>query len=176
MGSKSILLSLFRYKAWANEELFNELQSACVQEHQTVMHTAIRILNHVYVVDSIFAAHLHGEKHSYTQTNTEETPSFGDLFSAVRESDLEYIDYIEKLSPEDLRERIDFRFTDGNAGRMSREEMLVHVATHGGYHRGAVGRAVPQLSKAPPRDSFSSYLHAAESGRRVLHEDDDSGG
>lgn len=27
--------------------------------------------------------------------------------------------------------------TDGDAGGMSREEMLFHVVTHGGYHRAA---------------------------------------
>lgn len=166
MGAKSILQSLFRHKAQANEELFNELRDLGDREDPSTMHSAVRILNHVYVVDRIFAAHVRNESHPYTQTNTEETPALEDLFVAVRKSDQEYIGYIDKLGPQDLQERIDFSFTDGNPGRMSRGEMLVHVATHGGYHRGAVGRAVPQLSQAPPRDSFSSYLHTAEPERR----------
>ena len=49
---------------------------------------------------------------------------------------------------------------------MSREEMLGHVVTHGGYHRGAVGRVMAQVSVAPPRDIFTVYLHRAEPERR----------
>ena len=72
------------------------------------------------------------------------------------------MDYVSKLNPENLGESIDFTFTDGAPGRMSREEMLSHVVLHGGYHRGAVGRLMAQLSIAPPRDVFTGFLHLSE--------------
>ncbi len=50
---------------------------------------------------------------------------------------------------------------------MSRQEMLMHVATHGGYHRGEVGRILAQLSLAPPWDTFAVYLHQSEPSRRL---------
>ena len=64
------------------------------------------------------------------------------------------------------KRRLPFVFTDGANGLMSREEMLAHVATHGGYHRGAVGRIMAQADVPPPRDIFTVYLHRAEPGRR----------
>ncbi len=45
-----------------------------------------------------------------------------------------------------------FRFTDGAPGRMSREEMLMHVVTHGVGHRGQVSALMllNSLTPAPP--------------------------
>jgi uncharacterized damage-inducible protein DinB len=162
MSTQTLLLSIFKYKAWANEELFTGLAKVDAVAHQSERHSAIRLLNHIYVVDRIFAAHLSGETHSYTGTNTPETPTFEDLRSAVAKSDRWYVEYIGKLAPECLPESLQFTFTDGASGCMSREEMLAHVATHGDYHRGAVGRIMAQASVEP----FTVYLHKTEPRRR----------
>lgn len=166
MSTPTLLLSLFRYKAWANEELFAELEKLDPQTHATERHSAIRLLNHIHVVDRIFAAHLCGTAHGYAATNTPETPTLEALCCAVADTDRWYIEYLEQLAPELLEEKLPFTFTDGERGRMSREEMLAHVATHGGYHRGAVGRIMAQLSVPPPRDIFTVYLHRSEPARR----------
>ena len=166
MSASTLLQSLFKYKAWANEELFAELEKLDPVAQQAERHAAIRLLNHIYVVDRIFAAHLSGEPHTYTGTNTPETPTLTDLRDAVTKSDRWYVDYIASLPPEQLAESLSFTFTDGAKGRMSREEMLAHIATHGGYHRGAVGRVMAQVSLPPPRDIFTVYLHRSEPERR----------
>lgn len=167
MSASTLLQALFRYKAWANEELFSELERLDPAGHEAQRHTAIRVLNHVYVVDQIFAAHLSGKAHAYTRTNTADIPSLSELHRAVMASDHWYLDYVAALPAELLSDRVHFSFTDGKKGCMSREEILAHVATHGGYHRGAVGRIATQLSTAPPNDTLTTYLHMAEPERRA---------
>ncbi len=162
MSVQALLHSLFKYKAWANEELFANIERMDPDAHESERHAAIRLLNHVFVVDQIFAAHLSGVRHDYSGTNTPETPSFEELRSAVAKSDTWYIEYVGKMSPENLKEEIRFAFVDGALGCMSREEILAHVATHGDYHRGAVGRILPPASVEP----FTVYLHKADAGRR----------
>ena len=88
------------------------------------------------------------------------------LHAAVAESDRWYAEYVAGLDAERLPERIAFVFTDGAKGSMSREEMLMHVVMHNGYHRGQVGNLLPQLSSAPPQDTFTTYLHRVEPERR----------
>ncbi len=161
-----MLAVLFKYKSWANEELLSELERLDPAAQESERHTAIRIFNHTYVVDRIFAAHLSGGAHAYSATNTPETPTLEALRDAVAESDRWYEEYAQRMTPELLSESISFKFTDGDGGRMSREEMLTHVVTHGAYHRGAIGRILAQLSIAPPRDTLSGFLHKAEPGRR----------
>ena len=118
------------------------------------------------MVDSIFAAHLAGVAHEFTATNTVETPALDALRDTVATRDRWYVDYVANLTPTQLEESIAFTFTDGAAGRMSREEMLAHIITHGSYHRGAVGRILAQASVPPPRDIFTVYLHQSEPARR----------
>ena len=167
MTTSTLLHSLFKYKAWANEELFTEVEKLDPATQQTERHAAIRLLNHIFVVDRIFAAHLSGEAQGYTGTNTPETPEFAVLREAVAKSDRWYVDYVGSLAAERMSERIAFTFTDGEKGSMSREEMLAHITTHGGYHRGGVGRILAQASLAPPRDIFTVYLHRSEPERRA---------
>ena len=167
MSASTLLLSLFKYKAWANEELFAELAKVDAEAHKAERHTAIRLLNHIYVVDRIFVGHLSGVPHGYEGTNTPETPTLDALRDAVATTDSWYVQYVESLPPEKLAEAVPFKFTDGLGACMTREEMLAHVTAHGAYHRGAVGRIMAQLGNPPPRDLYTRYLHSAEPERRA---------
>jgi uncharacterized damage-inducible protein DinB len=162
----SSLLSLFASKAWANEELLQVLAAVDAAAHAPVVHNALRILNHIYVVDSIFMAHLQGVAHGHAATNTPETPSVAALAAAVRELDLRFCAYVGQLTAANLQQRLAFTFTDGDSGLMSREEMLLHVITHGSYHRGAAGQVLRGAGATPPRDLYTRFLHLPGSGRR----------
>lgn len=163
---ETILKSLFAQKSWANGELFDTLTAVTDAEHAASVHTAIRILNHIYVVDRIFRAHLLGEKHGYAETNTQETPELGVLHFAVAETDLWFEKYVCEISAEALAQSISFEFTDGDTGKMTQEEMLHHVITHGAYHRGNVGQVLKGMAVAPPRDLYTRFLHTREPSRR----------
>ena len=158
------LQRLFRYKAWANDELLTAL--AELGGESPITGLAIKALSHSYVVDRIFAAHMRRKAHAYTSANLSEMPTLEDLSADIRKSDREYVDYVSALDRDQLAERIDFAFTDGAPGRMSREEMLMHVITHGVGHRGQVS-AVMLLNSVPPaKDGFTTYLHEAEASTR----------
>ena len=164
--SQKILTSLFAQKAWANRELFDVVASVSPAEHAAPLHTAIRVLNHIYVVDRIFRAHLLGEQHGYTATNTPETPELGELHFAVTETDIWFEHYVSSIDEQTLGEKLVFQFTDGDSGTMTREEMLFHVLTHGAYHRGNVGQILKDISVTPPRDLLTKFLHVHEPARR----------
>jgi uncharacterized damage-inducible protein DinB len=158
------LQHLFRYKAWANDELLTALAKLGGESPMTGL--ALKALSHSYVVDRIFAAHMRRKAHAYTSANLTEMPTLEDLSADIRKSDREYIDYVSVLDRDQLAERIDFAFTDGAPGRMSREEMLMHVITHGIGHRGQVS-AVMLLNSVPTaKDGFTTYLHEAEASTR----------
>ena len=163
--SIEILNSLFGYKSWANSELFS-LLATLPSEHSEQIHTCVRTLNHIYVVDRIFRAHLGGEPRPFDATNTKATPSLEQLRAGVQATDGWYRDYVASLTAPALLEVVDFTFTDGDRGRMSREEILLHVLTHGGYHRGNVGQVLRSISVAPPRDLYTKFLHQTEPARR----------
>lgn len=158
------LKRLFQYKAWANDALLTAL--AVLGDESPVTNLAVKALSHTHVVDRIFAAHLRRGGHSYASANLSQMPTLTDLSADIRISDREYVDYVSRLDGDRLAERIDFTFTDGTPGRMSREEMLMHLITHGAGHRGQVSALMLLNSVAPANDGFTTYLHATESFRR----------
>lgn len=163
---QSTLLYLFRYKAWANDELLTRLAMLGAVRRFTISRLAIKALSHSHVVDRIFAAHLQRKAHPYTSANLSQLPTLDDLAADIRATDQEYIAYVSGLDRDALAERIDFVFTDGAPGRMSREEMLVHVINHGTGHRGQVSALMLLNAAAPAKDGFTTYLHEAEASAR----------
>ena len=163
--SKQSLQSLFAQKTWANNELLNALAGVDAQE-ATTLHSAVRTINHIHVVDRIFRGHLSGEPHGHAATNTDATPSLEELQFATAETDAWFEAYVAAIAEPQLGERISFRFTDGDTGTMTREEMLFHVLTHGAYHRGNVGQMLKSISVSPPRDLYTKFLHLREPSRR----------
>ena len=163
--STETLKSLFGYKSWANSELFS-LLATLPPERSEQLQACTRTLNHIYVVDRIFRAHLSGEPRPFDATNTKATPSLEQLRTDVETTDAWYQNYVSNLTDTALSELVAFTFTDGDRGRMSRDEILVHVLTHGGYHRGNVGQVLKSISVAPPRDLYTKFLHLSEPARR----------
>ncbi|KQW46512.1 MULTISPECIES: DinB family protein [unclassified Roseateles] len=166
MSTSTLLISLFEQKAAIDREFFAALAGAPLSPENR--HIAIRTLNHIHTVDRIFAAHLRGEPHGLKASNTVDTPTLEQLRAAVERVDGWYVDYVRALRPEQFEEVLSFRFTDGDAGRMSREEILAHVIHHGSHHRGNVGMLMKQIDQAPPRDLFTRYLHQHEPARRSI--------
>lgn len=163
--STATLQSLFGHKAWADSELF-ALLATLPQSHAEQLHTCIRTLNHIHVVDRLFQARLMGEPTPFEATNTKDTPSLEQLHRDVTATDAWYRSYVSTIDAAELASVVAFTFTDGDAGRMSKEEILFHVLTHGGYHRGNVGQVLKSIAVAPPRDLYTRFLHQTEPVRR----------
>jgi uncharacterized damage-inducible protein DinB len=164
MDQVSTLERVFSYKAKANEEILTAMQQ--FDDASPAKQIAIRVLNHTHAVDRIFAANLRRAEHGCTSPNPGQAPSLEELSAAIKTSDQWYIDYVSGVGETQLAERIDFTFTDGLRGRMSREEMLMHVTVHGEYHRGQISLIMMQNSITPPGDGFTSYLHKTEASSR----------
>jgi uncharacterized damage-inducible protein DinB len=160
----STLERVFSYKAKANNEILAAMW--LFDDASPTKEIAIRVLNHTYAVDRIFAANLQRAEHGYTSPNPGQAPSLEELSAAIETSDHWYIDYVSRLDETQLAERIDFTFTDGLPGRMSREEMLMHVTVHGEYHRGQISLIMMQNSITPPGDGFTTFLHKSEASAR----------
>ncbi|WP_215776658.1 DinB family protein [Paludibacterium sp. B53371] len=153
------LQTLFQYKAWAHEQLHAllavHLSSLSAQDQTTVL----RLLNHVWVVEQIFQANLQGLPHGWAALNTTDTPTLATLLTRQQDSDRWFQHYLHTLDNTDLAQQLDFCFVDGQAGSMQRDQMLMHLLTHGNYHRGMVGNVLARAGIQPPKDSLTVFLH-----------------
>jgi uncharacterized damage-inducible protein DinB len=159
--------ALFRFKSWADAELLDALGTIDAASHTAEHKAAVRTVNHLHVVDQIFRGHLQGVPHGFAATNTPHTPTLAELRQSVAAVDDWYVRYVSARCETQLAEQIRFTFTDGDAGCMTRQEILMHVLTHGSYHRGAVGPVLRSVGIAPPRELYTRFLHATEPQRRA---------
>jgi uncharacterized damage-inducible protein DinB len=157
-----MLVSLFEYKAWANRGLLAALVAVPEGEHALPMMQIRILVDHMSVVDQLFRARLIGEPVPFEGTISQQTPSFGELTQTVARTDAWYTGYVGAVTPGALDETIDFVFTDGDKGHMTRGEMLGHVLTHANSHRGAIGQMMGSLKIKGAPDMVTSYL----SGKR----------
>jgi len=164
----STLVSLFEYKAWANTELHAVLAKFDAQQHPDEFRTMLHTLDHANVVDRIFQGHLTGATPSHFKaTHSEPVPSLPELREMVKSTDNWYLQFVRGISAEQLGHRVNFTFTDGDSGAMSFEEMLLHVITHSGYHRGSIGQMLEDMGIDSPPDSLTKFLHRHEPERRL---------
>lgn len=162
MGMLEQVKMLVRYRAWADELTFKAVmdlpEGEAVKPRPTRFGSMVHTLNHVFVIDAIFKAHLLGEPHHYTARNTETSPPLGELWQQQRQMNQWYIDYVEGLSEDQLNEWVSFQFVGGGEGGMSRHQIITHIVNHGTYHRGFVGDMMYQVPATPPANDFPVYL------------------
>ena len=160
--SSNLLQMLTRYKTWANDLTFTGVMvlspDEIVKVRMTTFKTILSTLNHVYVVDDIFKAHLQGIKHPYTTRNTETSPPIGELWQKTQIMDQWYSELAEKLSPEELNEIINFEFVGGGDGAMSRAEIILRIVNHGTYHRGLISDMMHQIPVMPEANDLTIFL------------------
>ena len=156
---------LARYNAWANQLIFDAVAALpageAMRERRTLFRNMVHTLNHNYVIDCIWRAHLEGREHGYSARNTEDPPPLADLWRSQQAVDRWYRDYFSRLCAEELEGEIDFTLIGGNRGRMSRGDILLHVVNHTTYHRGFVADLFYQVPARPPTTDLPVFLREA---------------
>lgn len=152
---------LVRYKQWADRGLYDVVARHLDGLDAQDAFIMLRVLDHIHVTDRIFQHHLQGLAHPFEAPRSETMPDFATLATGTREVDDWYVDWVERATPERLAQRIDFAFTNGSPGRMTRAEMLLHVCLHGTYHRGNAGIILQKNGIAPNDDRMTDFLEAS---------------
>ena len=161
--------TLMHSKRWATNGLNAVLAEnlGCVPADEQVL--VLRLLDHIQVVDEIFRGNLEARPHGYQAPRSAELPSFDALADKARATADWYADYVDALSPEKMDEAIAFSFANGELARMTRGEMLLHVAMHSGGHRGQVALLLQKNGIQPFPDRITDFLEAqAASPHRQL--------
>jgi len=158
--------ALARYNAWANKLIFDAVAALPAGEatkpRQTLFKNMVHTLNHNYVIDRIFQAHLEGRDHGYGARNTPDHPPLEELWRAQQELDAWYVAWSDRVTPAQLDEVVPFTFVGGGEGRMTRMQILMHLVVHTSYHRGFVADLFYQVPARPPTTDLTVYLRDAD--------------
>src|SRR4029453_4550821 len=124
----------------------------------------LRLLDHIQVVDEIFRHNLEARPHGYGAPRSAELPSLDALAANARATADWYADYADALLPEQVDEAVAFSFANGKPARMTRGEMLLHVAMHAAGHRGQVALLLQKNGIQPWPDRITDFLSAEDAG------------
>lgn len=156
---------LTRYNAWANRLIFDAVAALpageAVKERASLFRNMVHTLNHNYVIDRIWQAHLEGREHGYEARNTKDHPPLAELWLAQQEIDRWYVEWSDTLSGPALDEKVRYTLIGGNPGEMTRGEILLHVVNHTTYHRGFVADLFYQVPARPPTTDLPVYFREA---------------
>jgi uncharacterized damage-inducible protein DinB len=156
---------LARYNAWANKLIFDAVAALPAGEaakpRQTLFKNMVHTLNHNYVIDLIFQAHLESRPHGYGARNTPDHPPLAELWRDQQELDAWYVAWSDRVAPAQLDELVSFTFIGGGEGRMTRLQILTHLVVHTSYHRGFVADLFYQVPARPPTTDLTVYLRDA---------------
>jgi uncharacterized damage-inducible protein DinB len=162
MISTRTAMMLAQYKAWADTVTFDGVAALppgeAEKERKTLFKTIIGTLNHVYVVDLIWQAHLEGREHGLKARNMLLHPELPALRAAQQKMNEWIIDWAAAQSEASLDEDVPFTFVNGTHASMKRGEMFLHLVTHGSYHRGWVAEMFFEADARPPQPDLSVFL------------------
>jgi uncharacterized damage-inducible protein DinB len=154
--------TLARYNAWSNKVLFDAIAALppgeASKERPTLFKTMIGTMNHLYVIDLIWQAHIEGRPHGFTRRDGVLHPALQDLRDAQQTLDAWYLDWSGAQSDADLDLPVNFTLTTGNKGVMTRGEILYHVVNHSTYHRGWVCDLFFQVPARPPETDMPVFV------------------
>lgn len=150
------------YKRWANQRLFDSLAALppgeVNKERVSVFKNMIGTLNHLYVVDCIWRAHLEGRGHGFKTSHDLLHPVLAELHQAQKDIDRWYCDWSERQTDASLDKPVEFSFVSGESGTMSAGAILMHVVNHASYHRGWVIQMYFEIPVMPPVTDLPVYL------------------
>jgi uncharacterized damage-inducible protein DinB len=129
-----------------------------VKDRKSLFKNMVHTLNHNYVIDAIWQAHLEGRAHGYTARNTVDYPPLAELKEKQQAMDQWYIQWADDLTDAALDEKVQFTLIGGNAGAMTRFEILQHVVNHTSYHRGFVCDMFFEVPARPPTMDLPVFL------------------
>ncbi|HEX3912332.1 MAG TPA: DinB family protein [Steroidobacteraceae bacterium] len=156
---------LTRYSAWANSLLYLALgelpENELSKPRQIVFGNLIRTLNHVYIIDLVWRAHLEGKSHGFKTRNPDLHGTFSELRAAQATLDSWYMRHAEEMSDRLGEEIVEFTFIGGGDGAMTRGDILLHVVNHTTYHRGHIAAMMQQIPAQPPTTDLPVFLRNA---------------
>jgi uncharacterized damage-inducible protein DinB len=153
---------LARYRLWADQLTFDAVAALppgeAEKERPTLFKTMIGTLNHNYLIDLVWQAHLEGRDHGLQARNVVLHADLPDLRKAQQATNQWYIDWSERQTEQSLDEVVHFQFIGGGPGAMTRGDILLHVVNHATYHRGWLAEMFFQVPARNPTTDLPVYL------------------
>lgn len=156
---KRHLFRLFEHLVWADQRVLDGFRA---DGH--VDSRSLELYAHVLGAEHVWLARVHerpAEREVWPRLTVAEAATLAAETAAA------YRQLIEESVPEELAREVAYRNSAGESFRSTVEDILLHVALHGAYHRGQIALLVRAAGGEPRPTDFIAYVRGAPAARRV---------
>jgi uncharacterized damage-inducible protein DinB len=152
------LRSLLDHMAWADERVLESLRQPRVRAR------ALELYAHVLGAEHRWLARLEGRVPTvevWPRLTIAECERLG------LENRVAFRNYVDRLTSDDLRRSVRYRNSAGQEFDGAIEDILVHVAMHGSYHRGQVTLLVRDAGAKPQPTDYIAFVRGVPAATRL---------
>ena len=149
---KDYLLRLYRYNQWCNLQLAEHLKS--LPEMESLM---LR-LSHIVAAEEIWFDRI--QSLDYPPLPLFEAQSLAMLLPRLEKSAQRWLNLVDHS--DDFHRIISYETTQGTPYQTPLDEILIHVANHGTYHRGQIATLTRQAGHKPLATDYILFCRNLE--------------
>ncbi|MEP6689788.1 MAG: DinB family protein [Gemmatimonadaceae bacterium] len=153
------ITKLYDHLAWADARVLDGLRSASGSDPR-----ALELYAHVIGAEHVWLARL--EERAATVA-VWPALSLDDAAALAAENVRGFRAFLSGLDAGALAREVAYRNSAGLPFRTATEDILIHVAMHGTYHRGQVALVVRNAGGEPAPTDFIAYVRGAPAATRV---------
>lgn len=150
--------SLLDHMAWADERVLDSLTQPGVPQR------ALDLYAHVLGAEHVWLARL---EQRAAAVAVWPVIALDECARLARQNRDGFRAYVERLTSADLSRSVHYRNSAGDEFDTAIEDILVHVAMHGSYHRGQVSLLVRDAGAEPQPTDFIAFVRGAPAATRA---------
>jgi len=159
--------TLYEYNSWANGRSLEAAQALSSEQFVSPLGSSFSsvrdTLVHIYSAEWVWLERFEGRVPT-RHVETEKFSEIGHLRAAWREHETKLLEFVNRLTKEDLdgvHEYLTFSF---GKGRNPLWQSMQHLVNHGTYHRGQVAGMLRQLGTTPKSTDLIAFYRERATG------------
>ena len=151
------LKKLFSYDRWANAEYVRALTASQQQNER-----AVRLLSHIVAAQMLWMDRIRNRD---ARAPVWPEWSLKACASQSEASAREWKNYVDDLGAELARSKVAYQNSKGEHWESAVEDILIHVANHGTYHRAQIAALLRADGTTPP---YTDYIEGVRRGKVLV--------
>jgi uncharacterized damage-inducible protein DinB len=170
MVTMELLRLLFQYNQWADRRMVEACSALTNEQFTRDLGSSFRsvrdTLVHLYGAEWVWNERIEGRSPTSLVAGTG-FPDLASVRTKLEEMDSFYIDYVSRLTPQDLERVIHYKSFAGDEFSNPLWQTLHQLTNHASYHRGQIITLLRQLGAKPVTTDLIAYYRERAAAARA---------
>jgi len=156
----SYLRKLVAHLEWADAAVLDALRRS-----PGIDSRALTLYAHLLGAESVWLARIAGRPQDVAVWPT---LTLDEAASLAARTAKELREVVSRAAPDDLAREVEYRNSAGSQFRTALEDILLHVALHGSYHRGQIALLIRDGGGEPAPTDYIGFIRGVPAARTIL--------